>query len=63
MKFMLRRTIYTRKFGIEFHRDVAMSSPADLYKYLIWIWLWNTVLAIFISKKKEERHEGTQEGI
>jgi len=55
MKFMLRRTIYTRKFGIEFLRDAAMTSPTDLYKHLIWIWLWNTVFAIFISKKKEEK--------
>jgi hypothetical protein len=52
MKVMFRRTVYTRKIGVDVHWGAASYDCGDNYKLLIWIWLWDRVLAIFILKAK-----------
>ncbi len=51
MKAMFRRSVYTRKFGIEIDIGTAAYSEFEFYKVLIWINLWDWVWAIFIFKK------------
>jgi hypothetical protein len=51
MKTMYCRTIYTKKFGIDFNRHAAYDTNS-FYKYLIFIWIWNRVFAIFIREEE-----------
>lgn len=54
MKFIFAHTIYTKKFGVEFGTDAAFAYN-NFYKFLIWIWIWNRVLAIFLIKDKKRK--------
>jgi hypothetical protein len=51
MRFMFRKTLYSRKLGLAIGHHAAYHYNV-FYKYLIWIWLWNRVLAIFLIKEE-----------
>jgi len=57
MNIVFRKTIYIRRFGIGFCRHVASfthnEEPAIFYKYMIWMWLWNRVIAISFFKENK----------
>lgn len=50
MKVMFRRSVYSRKFSVEFCCHAAYDDM-KFYKYMIWIHLWKRVLAIFFVNK------------